>query len=145
MIAKPASGNSTPLAGLRILVVEDDYYIADEICTTLRNSGAEVLGPLPDVKNGLDVVTSEHIDCAVLDINLHGHLAFSLARELQQRGTPSIFATGYDSSVLPETFSSSVRLQKPIDLTALLQAVQSVCTRAHARKPDTEHQGIGSA
>lgn len=131
MTTRPASGNSAPLAGLRVLVVEDDYFIADEICTTLRNNGAEVLGPSPDVEHGLHVVKSEHIDCAVLDINLHGSLAFSLAGELRHRGTPSIFTTGYDRSVLPETFSGSVRLEKPIDLTALLRAVRSVCTPTH--------------
>lgn len=119
-----------PLAGLRVLVVEDDYFIADEICATLRNGGAEVLGPAPDIEHGLDMVKSQRIDCAVLDINLHGHLAFSLASELKRRGTPSIFATGYDSSVLPESFSGSVRLEKPVDLAALLEAVRSACTPA---------------
>ena len=136
MKSKLAAGNQAPLAGLRVLVVEDDYFIADEICTTLRDNGAEVLGPSPDIEHGLDVVRNQRLDCAVLDINLHGHLAFSLASELRERGTPSIFVTGYDSSVLPEQFSGSVRLEKPVDLAALLQAVQSVCM--HKRLPQTE-------
>ena len=131
--------NAAPLAGLRVLVVEDDYFIADEICTTLRNGGAEVLGPSPDLEHGLDMVRSERIDCAVLDINLHGDLAFDLADELRQRGTPSIFATGYDQSVLPSAFSDSVRLEKPVNLNQLLRAVQSVCTSANTRNTGTEH------
>lgn len=140
MTTKLAAEDRAALAGLRVLVVEDDYFIADEICTTLRNSGAEVLGPSPDIEHGLDVVRSQRIDCAVLDINLHGDLAFSLASELRRRGTPSIFATGYDHSVLPGAFSDSVRLEKPVNLTALLQAVQSVCTRANsAADTRTEH------
>jgi len=137
MNTRLAAGNPAPLAGLRVLVVEDDYFIADEICTTLRDNGAEVLGPAPDIEHGLDVVRSQRLDCAVLDINLHGHLAFSLASELRERGTPSIFATGYDSSVLPESFSGSVRLEKPVDLAVLLQAVQSVCMRKPRRDADT--------
>jgi DNA-binding response OmpR family regulator len=139
MTTKPAAENSTPLAGLRVLVVEDDYFIADEICATLRAGGAEVLGPSPDIQHGLDVVRSERLDCAVLDINLHGDLAFNLASELRQRGTPSIFATGYDQSVLPGAFSDSVRLEKPVNLTELLRAVRSVCTRAEPRGTGTEH------
>jgi DNA-binding response OmpR family regulator len=138
MTTKLATENSAPLAGLRVLVVEDDYFIADEICTTLRDGGAEVLGPSPDLQHGLDMVKSERVDCAVLDINLHGDLAFSLAGELRKRGTPSIFATGYDQSVLPGAFSDSVRLEKPINLNALLRAVQSVCTRADTRTTGTE-------
>ena len=139
MTTKLAADNSGPLAGLRVLVVEDDYFIADEICTTLRNGGAEVLGPAPDIEHGLDVVKSERLDCAVLDINLHGDLAFNLAAELRRRGTPSIFATGYDQSVLPGNFSDSVRLEKPVNLTELLRAVQSVCTREPTRNTGTEH------
>jgi DNA-binding response OmpR family regulator len=139
MTSELAAGNAPPLAGLRVLVVEDDYFIADEICSTLRQGGAEVLGPAPDVEHGLDMVKSERIDCAVLDINLHGDLAFDLADELRKRGTPSIFATGYDQSVLPSAFSGSVRLEKPVNLKALLRAVQSVCTNGNARTTDTEH------
>jgi DNA-binding response OmpR family regulator len=127
MTTKSDSVNGTRLAGLQVLVVEDDYFIADEICSTLREHGANVLGPSPDVEHGLHLVRSHHIDCAVLDINLHGNLAFSLATELKRRGTPAIFATGYGSSVLPGEFSGSVRLEKPVNLSALLQAVQTVC------------------
>ena len=116
------------LDGMRVLVVEDDYFIADEICSALRAHGAEVIGPSPDVEHGRRLARSEAIDCAVLDINLHGDLAFSLASELRERGTPAIFATGYDHSVLPEEFSGVVRLEKPVNLRALLQAVQR-CAR----------------
>lgn len=139
MTTKPAADSSGPLAGLRVLVVEDDYFIADEICTTLRAGGAEVLGPAPDIEQGLDVARNERLDCAVLDINLHGDLAFNLADELRRRGTPSIFATGYDQSVLPGAFSDSVRLEKPVNLAELLRAVRSVCTREPTRNTGTEH------
>ena len=139
MTTKQAAENSAPLAGLRVLVVEDDYFIADEICTTLRDGGAEVLGPAPDIEHGLNLAKNERLDCAVLDINLHGDLAFSLAGELRKRGTPSIFATGYDQSVLPGAFSDSVRLEKPIHLGELLRAVRSVCMRSTTHDTGTEH------
>ncbi len=127
MTYQARSEDGTPLAGLRVLVVEDDYFIAHEICTMLRNHGAEVLGPSPSVEHSLALIRDQPLDCAVLDVNLHGQLSFKLARELQQRGTPSIFATGYDSSVFPSGFQDSVRLEKPVDLQALLQAVRTAC------------------
>lgn len=117
------------LDGMRVLVVEDDYFIADEICNTLRAHGAEVIGPSPDVEHGRRLASSQPIDCAVLDIKLQGDLAFGLANELRERGTPAIFATGYDDSVLPEAFNGAVRLVKPVNLRALLQAVRS-CARS---------------
>jgi DNA-binding response OmpR family regulator len=122
--------NNPMLRGVRVLVVEDDYYIAAEICGALRSSGAEIVGPSPDISHGLHLVRTERIDCAVLDINLHGDLAFALADELKRRGTPSIFATGYDDSVLPREFSANVRLEKPVNLSALLRTVQSLCAKS---------------
>jgi DNA-binding response OmpR family regulator len=122
--------NKPMLRGVRVLVVEDDYYIAAEICGALRASGAEIVGPSPDISHGLHLVKTERIDCAVLDINLHGDLAFALADELKQRGTPSIFATGYDDSVLPREFSANVRLEKPVNLSVLLRTVQSLCAKS---------------
>jgi DNA-binding response OmpR family regulator len=130
MRTKAISENS--LTGLRVLVVEDDYFIADEICSALREHGAEIVGPSPDVEAGMQLVKSREIDCAVLDINLRGRLAFGLASELRRRGTPAIFATGYDESMLPGEFSGCIRLEKPVHLRALLQAVQSVCARKQA-------------
>ena len=129
--------SDVPLDGLRVLVVEDDYFIADEICATLRAHGAEVVGPSPNVKHGLDLVKQHSIDCAVLDINLRGDLAFGLASELRLRGTPAIFATGYNESVLPGEFRGCVRLEKPVNLPALLRAVRSACDREQPR-PDQE-------
>ena len=139
MTTKLSAAQPAPLTGLRVLVVEDDYFIADEICSTLRAGGAEVLGPSPDIEHGLQMARNERVDCAVLDINLHGDLAFNLADELRKRGTPSIFATGYDRSVLPDAFSNNVRLEKPVNLSELLRAVQSVCTQAETRNTETEH------
>ncbi|MFC4308866.1 response regulator [Steroidobacter flavus] len=127
-----------PLDGIRVLVVEDDYFIADEICSTLREHGAEIVGPSPDVEHGLQMVRSNDIDCAVLDINLQGDYAFGIASELRQRGTPAIFATGYDVSVLPGEFSDSIRLEKPVNLQALLQAVQAACGRRQALTSEQE-------
>jgi DNA-binding response OmpR family regulator len=137
MRTAPSGQNKVSLTGLRVLVVEDDYFIADEICATLREHGAEIVGPSPDIEGGLRLVQSQSIDCAVLDINLRGQLAFSIASELRRRGTPAIFATGYDVSVLPVEFSGCVRLEKPVNLRTLLQAVQSACA---GRQPATSAQ-----
>lgn len=128
----PVSENTLPLAGLRVLVAEDDYFIAEEICSTLREHGAAVVGPAPNVERGLQLIDSYEIDCAVLDVNLQGDFTFDIAEELSRRGTPAIFATGYAVSVLPSEFSGSVRLEKPVNLRALLQAVQSACSRKPA-------------
>jgi DNA-binding response OmpR family regulator len=112
------------LAGHLVLVVEDDFFIAEEICAALREKGASVVGPAADVEHGRMLMTRQQLDCAVLDVNLHGEHVFQLAGELRARGVPSIFATGYDAAFLPAAFRDAIYLQKPIDLAALIRAVK---------------------
>ena len=112
------------LAGHLVLVVEDDYFIAEEICAALREKGASVIGPAADVDHGRMLMARQPLDCAVLDVNLHGEHVFELAGELRARGVRSIFATGYDEPFLPAAFRDAIYLQKPIDLAALIRAVK---------------------
>jgi DNA-binding response OmpR family regulator len=116
-----------PLEGLCVLVVEDDYFIAVEMCSALRAAGAEVIGPARDMETGLAAVRDEQVDCAVLDINLRGRLAFQLATELRARKVPTIFATGYDSTMIPPELADVTRFEKPVDMTALCRAVEAAC------------------
>jgi len=117
------------LNGLRVLVVEDDYFIADEICSTLRRCEAEVVGPASDLQRGMQLLHEAQVDCVVLDVNLHGEISFDLAAELKRRNVPLIFASGYDAGMLPEALAPSVWLEKPIDLAALLYAVKAATHR----------------
>jgi DNA-binding response OmpR family regulator len=118
------------LAGLRVLVVEDDYLLAKEVASTLREYGAVVLGPVPDVARGRALLTNSLPDCALLDINLKGQFVYELAEELIRLGVPPIFTTGYDSSFLPEQLSGRACLQKPIDMRNL---VLNICKEIRAR------------
>jgi len=131
---REAAARNRPLLGLRILVVEDDYFIALELCTALRDCGAEVVGPARDVQSGLNAIRSEHLDCAVLDINLQGRLGFQIATELRGRGVPALFATGYDATTIPPELADMPRLEKPVDLTALCRAVEQVVFGARAQR-----------
>ncbi|HKU16987.1 MAG TPA: response regulator [Steroidobacteraceae bacterium] len=117
-----------PLQGRRVLVVEDDYFIALELCTALRSAGAEVLGPARDVESGLAAIGEQRLDCAVLDINLRGRMAFPIAAELRKRGVPTIFATGYDETMVPAEHAATLRLEKPVNLPVLCRAVEECCT-----------------
>ncbi|HET9444964.1 MAG TPA: hypothetical protein VFO35_01815, partial [Steroidobacteraceae bacterium] len=67
---RPATIGNRPLQGLSVLVVEDDYFIAIEMCSALRAAGADVIGPARDLATGLAAIRNERVDCGVLDINL---------------------------------------------------------------------------
>jgi DNA-binding response OmpR family regulator len=130
--------DATALAGCSVLVVEDDYFVAKEVATILREHGATVLGPVPDVPRGRALVSTTDPDCVLLDVNLKGHFIFDLAEELIGRGVPSIFTTGYDASFLPPSLRHAPCLQKPIDPWSLVKLIRSETatrTRADVKSP----------
>jgi DNA-binding response OmpR family regulator len=116
--------NPAQLAGYRVLVVEDDYFVAQDLCSILRTRGATVVGPARSVSVGRELANAHRPDCALLDIKMHGEYAFELAEELQTRGVRTVFTTGYDTSFIPPRLRHTACLQKPVDTNALVQTIR---------------------
>src|SRR3712207_9551920 len=94
------------LRGKRVLVVEDDYFLAEDMRTDLERAGAEVVGPIPRLKQALDLLArGERLDGTVLDINLAGEMVYPLADALRERGVPFVFATGYEEKNIPSCYA----------------------------------------
>jgi len=103
-----------PLQGSRILIVEDEYLLADDLANALTDAGAEVVGPLGSVEEGLALIAVDRfIDAAVLDVNLRGDMVFPVADALRSHGIPFAFATGYDEWALPDRFADAPHVGKP--------------------------------
>jgi CheY-like chemotaxis protein len=118
------STNSHRLNGLRILVAEDEYFIAEEIVELFEEAGANVIGPAQTVDDAMALVSAgKPLHGAVLDISLHGEMVFPVADELVRRGVPFVFTTGYDESTLPARFSTVTRCEKPVDPSKILGAL----------------------
>ncbi|SFR96459.1 response regulator [Sphingomonas jatrophae] len=112
--------NENSLSGRYILIVKDEYLLADDLRAAMHRAGAEVLGPFPTLADAAACIdTGSALDAAVLDVNLQGEMVFSLADMLVARGVPFIFSTGYDQSALPARFASAPRLEKPIKMQAV--------------------------
>ncbi len=108
------------LSGKRVLVVEDEYYLADDLVRALRARGADVVGPVPGLARAVYAARSEAIDFAVIDLNLKGDHGFPVADALADRQVPFVFATGYDETVIPDRHRDVKRWEKPFDMDALL-------------------------
>jgi ActR/RegA family two-component response regulator len=112
------------LAGRRVLLVEDDYFIADEVRRDLANTGAEVLGPVGWVDEALALIDkTAHIDGAVLDVKLHDEVVYPVADALLERGVPFVFATGYDTIVIPAQYADVRRCEKPFAIGIVAKAL----------------------
>lgn len=112
------------LRDCRVLVVEDEYMLADELQFELEDAGARVIGPVGSVAGALDLIGSEaQLDGAILDVNLGGDMVFPVADLLLGRGVPIVFTTGYDQSAIPSRYSEVVRCEKPINIRLITAAL----------------------
>lgn len=114
------------MRGRRVLVVEDEYTLAEDVAAELERLGAMVVGPVPSVREALALLDGGPApDAAILDINLGGELAYPVADALRRRGIPFIFATGYDASAIPPAYADVPRVEKPVDLRSAGGALAS--------------------
>ena len=123
--------NTTPLDGKRILVVEDDYLVAQVLVELIFSAGATVLGPIGWVEQALAFTrdTRNLFDAAVLDINLHGKDSYPVADVLVERQLGLVFATGYDPGNIDDAYRHHAVCAKPFNREALLAALIPASTR----------------
>ena len=115
--------NLKRLQDKHILVVEDEYLVADETRRLLEKWGAVVVGPVSNVSDGIELVNTGTVHAAILDIRLDGELVFPLADLLDERAIPFVFATGYDATMLPERYSGYILCEKPAQLEVIAKAL----------------------
>ena len=104
----------SPLSGLRLLIVEDEYMVAEHIGMLLQDFGCEVAGYASTVAEALDLIDRERLDGVLLDGNLNGDSSAPVAIELRSRSIPFVVATGYGCLELnAEALNGAPRLAKP--------------------------------
>jgi CheY-like chemotaxis protein len=111
------------VAGLSILVIEDNFLLARELEQALRDAGCAVQGPLATEPEALAFVEghAHEVDGVLLDVNLQGVKATAVADELVGRDIPFIIVTGYEYDVLPPTLRKGDYVAKPISMADLLK------------------------
>lgn len=115
---------TSALAGKRILVVEDEYFIASDLRRALQKAGAVPVGPVGDLAAGLSLVDRQPIDAALLDINLEEATSYRIADRLDAQSTPYVFLTGYDGPALPRPYRHAPRVSKPYAVDQVLGALE---------------------
>lgn len=105
------SKESDLLDQARVLILEDDYYLATDLQDALKAAGATVIGPFPDTADAARAITDDHPDCALVNLNLGRGISLELPRELARRTIPFAFVTGYNHAAIPEDFSGMARVE----------------------------------
>src|SRR3954470_24551689 len=108
----------------RVLVVEDEWLIAEVLKETLEDAGYQVIGPVSRVAPALRLIEEHDLDAAVLDVSLATEASFPIAHSLAAGSIPFIFVTGYVNADLPVDFKGRPILNKPIEETALISLLE---------------------
>jgi len=116
-IAAPPS--TITVAGNRIMIVEDEALVAMALRESLDEMGFSVLGPFNRISEAMIALRNNHIDAAVLDVNLGGEMIYPLADVLAADHVPFIFITGYGAEEIEPRYTGVPVLQKPIESDAL--------------------------
>ncbi len=127
------TGSTQALAPLHVLLVEDNFIIALDLAGLVREAGAEPVGPVASVRDALAALERGGVEAAILDINLGEENALALADELEARGIPFAFATGYSpDDVLPPERATAPVLAKPYSAAEVGAVLDQLRERAQA-------------
>lgn len=112
----------TDIAGLRVLIVEDEPVVAMCLEDILEELGCVTVGPANRLSEGLKLA-EEPLDAAILDINLAGERSNAIAELLRARGVPFAFASGYGAA--PEGFGAPM-IEKPYRTADIERALGTI-------------------
>lgn len=111
----------------RILVVEDEFFIAQEIADVLKAAGFALLGPCPTVAAALvKLADGQSCDAALLDASLRHESSLPVAEALAMRGIPFAVVTGFSADQLPARMAAAPVLTKPVRGEELIRMVREL-------------------
>ncbi len=126
--------NLDSMAGLRILVVEDEGLIAEEIRERLGRLGAKVIDVVDTGKEAVEATVEHQPDLVLMDIRLKGSMTGIEAAELinESTHTPVVYLTAHsDWETVQQAKQSNPfgYLSKPFKETDLISVIEAASLR----------------
>lgn len=143
--ASAGNGAAPSIAGLSILVVDDDLGVCQSLAELLRHQGCDATIATSALE-GLRLATEQRFDLVVSDVVMPDMDGYDLYMELKERqpDLPVILMTGYlydRDHVIKRSklagLATGVLYKKPIDLERLKTIIHTHCARKEA------HDGEG--
>ena len=116
--------DSAPLAGLSVLVLEDEFFIAFALKETLEKAGAQAVVIARSLQDATEQVVAD-VSAAILDIRLPDGTSFDLAKELQAKGIAITFHSGHSDYSDVEDFELAEFCPKPAVPEQIVSSVLS--------------------
>jgi CheY-like chemotaxis protein len=107
-------------AGGAILLVEDNFILADNAARKLTRLGYFVVGPAYSLTQALALIEdASTIDAALVDLTLGAESGFPIVDRLRRRGVPVALLSG-GAFRLPPLYRDLPCFRKPADIEAIM-------------------------
>jgi DNA-binding NtrC family response regulator len=117
------------LQGARVLVVEDEYFIADDLVRALEDAGAKAVGPAATAEQARALIKAQDVDAAIFDLNLRGVVASGLVQEVAAKKVPCLIVSGYGGEAVPPEIAEIARVEKPVNPKSVVSALATEVAR----------------
>jgi CheY-like chemotaxis protein len=107
---------------VRILILEDDPFIALDLQAILESEGHEIVGVFDSLSEAYEHL-EDGFDYALLDIDVVGGKSFGVAAALAERRIPFAFVSASHPGDLPQSLRPVAFIPKPFEEKAILQSV----------------------
>lgn len=108
-----------------VMVVEDEFIIALDLCDTVQELGLAVAGPFAERARAFEAIEQALPDAAILDVNIVDGEVFPLADVLMAKGVPIIFHSGHlPLDMVRRRYPGAIACSKPCSPDRLVSALQ---------------------
>lgn len=108
-----------------VLIVEDEPIVALALEDLIEDAGGRPLYA-ERIEEAFAIIAGHPVELAILDINVHGHRSYPLAKMLSELGIPFIFATGYGDALHPLEFEATPTIVTPYSLADIERAIEAL-------------------
>jgi DNA-binding response OmpR family regulator len=123
----------------RILVVEDEFLIAQMVKDMLAELECECVGLIQTLEEGIAAAASVDCDGAIINLVIQGKMAYPIVEELSARDIPFCFASGAPPHGLEEKWRARPFIRKPY----LIQELRDFLLQLPAGPPTSSVQPTG--
>jgi DNA-binding response OmpR family regulator len=122
---------------MKILVVEEEPFVALAVVWELERAGHEVIGPVAHARDALAVCGHQKPELALIDIDEgYEHDGLELARRLQaQADIPSLYLTGDPQLARSNRDAALGAITKPFDPEDLVRGIEVFLARMNGEEP----------
>ena len=114
----------TDLAGLTIMIAEDEALVAMDLLDLVEHAGGSTIGPCSTLAACFAAIKSTTPSAAILDVRLGSEEVFPVAEALVDRGVAVVFHSGHaDSEAIRARFPQSGFCAKPASERQIIMAL----------------------